>query len=581
MNQRIILRPALWATAVAATLFGLAAFVSAQTVNVTFPIPELGNCTSKQECHAYCDQPANKQACINFAQKHGLITQQQAEQEQKFVQTVQQGGPGGCNTQEACAAYCDQLDHAQECLQFATQHQLVSQNDQQDISQFQQALQSGIPLPGGCKTLGECESYCTQDAHVDECVAFGEKSGLIPKDKLGDMKKMVTLMDSGQTPGGCKSKQACQTYCQDTSHSSECIAFGQKMGFINQQQAQAMQSTGGKGPGGCDSEQACQTFCNQPENRQACFAFAKNHDLIPPDQLKQIQQNTQQFQNQFNNMPASVKDCLTQSLGADKLAQIASGQFMPGPEMNDAMQQCFQQDQHSQDQQMNGKQNPFGQFSNQPCQQGQNSTSTDQQQPCNPGQGPEGQNYNGSGTPPNMMPPGQGQDNGYNPCVPNQPCNPGLNSGQPCENDQPCSPNNQNFGQQPQPCSDNQPCQPNNQNFGNQSPCVPNQPCNFGPTGNATGSPSQQMNCAPNQPCGPDVQNFGSQPQPGTPCVPNQPCNQGSNNNQPCVPNQPCNYGPSGQIPPQGYNTAPPEGSMPPNGYTPPPPPPSNTTAPQ
>ena len=82
-------------------------------------------------------------------------------------------GPGGCQGQEACDAYCK--EHPDEC-----------QN-------VQQGSQTG---PGGCTNLEECQSI----------------KGPAPQDQ-----------GPKQTgPGGCSSPEECASYCE--AHREECGA---------------------------------------------------------------------------------------------------------------------------------------------------------------------------------------------------------------------------------------------------------------------------------------------------------------------------------------------------------------------
>ena len=54
-------------------LVGLVA-VQAQDFNrITFPISELDNCTSVENCKVFCDQPTSMNACMSFAEKKGLM----------------------------------------------------------------------------------------------------------------------------------------------------------------------------------------------------------------------------------------------------------------------------------------------------------------------------------------------------------------------------------------------------------------------------------------------------------------------------------------------------------------------------
>ena len=39
---------------------------------VSFPIPELGNCVGEDECRAYCDESANADSCNAWARGRGI-----------------------------------------------------------------------------------------------------------------------------------------------------------------------------------------------------------------------------------------------------------------------------------------------------------------------------------------------------------------------------------------------------------------------------------------------------------------------------------------------------------------------------
>jgi len=69
---------------------------------ITFPIPELGNCGSKDACRIYCAQSANAAACIAYGEAHGLMDHGVAQKARDFIKMT---GPGGC-VGIACKAYC-------------------------------------------------------------------------------------------------------------------------------------------------------------------------------------------------------------------------------------------------------------------------------------------------------------------------------------------------------------------------------------------------------------------------------------------------------------------------------------------
>ena len=48
---------------------------------------------------------------------------------------------------------------------------------------------------------------------------------------------MLPLMRSGETPGGCKSKDECEAFCQNPDNFGQCVAFAEKAGFISGERA--------------------------------------------------------------------------------------------------------------------------------------------------------------------------------------------------------------------------------------------------------------------------------------------------------------------------------------------------------
>jgi len=65
---------------------------------VTYPVAELGNCGSRAECEAYCDLPENMEACLDFAEAHGLISPEEAAMARKMLELGVTAGPGGCQS---------------------------------------------------------------------------------------------------------------------------------------------------------------------------------------------------------------------------------------------------------------------------------------------------------------------------------------------------------------------------------------------------------------------------------------------------------------------------------------------------
>lgn len=310
-----------FASVVGISLFAVAFSVAAASIfDIEYPIPELGNCPDRTACKTYCDNPANQNACLDFAKKYQLLDSQKIEQAKNLPET----GPGGCQGQEACQAYCEDSAHAEECLEFAEEHNLVSKQEIQKAKEFleksgpgecrgqkecreycsdpahqeecisfaekngfmskedaEKARKfAGRPGPGGCR--GEvCKTYCEDPAHTDECLEFSEKNGFISKEEAARIKKMAITTG----PGGCRGEE-CRTYCNEVSHQEECIHFAVENGFMSKEDAErALKFAGKPGPGGCQGRE-CEEYCHKPEHGEACLEFAEQNGLLPPGELQ-------------------------------------------------------------------------------------------------------------------------------------------------------------------------------------------------------------------------------------------------------------------------------------------------------
>ena len=289
----------------------------ARKAEIKYPVQELGNCKSESSCKTYCEDTAHIKACVAFAEKNELISKEEVEKGKKFIAILDSGGgPGGCKSETECQSHCEDSSKADECLAFAEKHGFMSEKELAQNKHMLALVKSGqtpggckskvqcevycsspdnievcidfaeknnvmlpeelalakkfLPLmksgetPGGCKSKGQCEAYCENSEHIRECIAFAEKTGFMPPEELEEAKKVLPFLEKGETPGGCKSKAQCETYCDAEGNFEECIAFGEKVGFISKEEAEAIKKAGGKGPGGCRSKEQCETFCEDP-----------------------------------------------------------------------------------------------------------------------------------------------------------------------------------------------------------------------------------------------------------------------------------------------------------------------------
>lgn len=185
---------------------------------------------------------------------------------------------GGCTDQNACKTYCDDPGHLDACVQFGEKHGLVKAEEVRKAQEFKE-----IAGPGGCKGSTECRTYCEDTAHQSECLDFGEKNGFIGKAEAEQARKIAGK--SG--PGGCQG-EACKTYCNDSAHQEECLSFAEENGFIKKDEAAQIRKLGfAGGPGGCKGQDACRQYCENLAHQSECVDFAEKNNLMSPEEVAQ------------------------------------------------------------------------------------------------------------------------------------------------------------------------------------------------------------------------------------------------------------------------------------------------------
>lgn len=310
--------------------------------DIVYPVAELGDCENKLECKAYCNDIEHMDECIAFAEVHNLMSKREIKDAREFARAGLRQGPGGCTTHEQCENYCEDINNIEECLAFAEKHDMIPKEELREARQVAKALREGAELPGGCTDKRSCDTYCQDGAHIEECVAFAEKAGFMSPQEIEEVRRILPLMKSGQMPGGCTSKEQCEAYCDDDSHFSECIAFAEKAGFMSPQEAEMARKTGGKGPGGCVRDE-CEEYCENPDHQDACFAFAKEHGLISEEDLAHMKEGASRIKEGLKNASPEVISCLKDRVGPNIIEEIKNGTFSPSRKSGDDIRTCFEQ----------------------------------------------------------------------------------------------------------------------------------------------------------------------------------------------------------------------------------------------
>jgi|SRR3989344_860349 len=365
--------------------------ISAQISNITYPVAELGSCGSQQECKDYCGVSSNYSKCAAFAKKVGLDIEIPPEQ-RAILEAMQKGeSPSGCEDEASCRAYCEDVSRLGECIDFAEKFNLVSSDDLKEMRQVADAHKSGTAFPGNCKTKESCLKYCDDSTNAVVCMEFALKAGFIPKEDVEAVSQILPYLKSGgKLPGGCTTKESCDAYCGDDTHTTECVDFAEKAGFMTKEDAEIVRKTGGKGPGNCKSREACDNYCKDEAhidecidfavragfitaeeaamarkfgitsgpggckskadceafcavNQDVCFNFAKDHGMLSEEDLKNIEEQ-KKFLGSLDKAPPEWLACMEKELGSEFFGRFKTGKITQAeaksPALEAAQRKC-------------------------------------------------------------------------------------------------------------------------------------------------------------------------------------------------------------------------------------------------
>jgi hypothetical protein len=332
----------------AVSIFGLYSLVQAQDLSaVKYPIAELGSCQNQSACQVYCEQKDNMMACVSYGEQQGLISKQEAAIAKKALPRILEGKtPGGCKDKVSCESFCKgNVSALDECIGFAEEVGALPPEELAQAKKVAKALQSGANMPGGCKDKASCESYCAQPVNIDVCLDFASKAEMISPTELQEAKKVAKFLKSGQTPGKCQSKQACQAYCEADSNLEECLDFAAKAELISPEDLAIAKKTGGKGPGGCKGKEQCAGYCNQPDHAEECQNFAEKNGLLSAEQLQEMKGGLAKIKDGLDKIPpdakAEVQNCLNKILDGN-LEQVLSGSQKLTQNQGQQISGCFE-----------------------------------------------------------------------------------------------------------------------------------------------------------------------------------------------------------------------------------------------
>jgi len=259
--------------------------------DIQYPIPELDNCKSKSSCKVFCDDVKNSDACLTFAEQRNLMSPKELANAKKFKDSGMVG-PGGCKGQVACEQYCSDSTKLEECTTFAKKNGMMSDKQLQDSEKVLAAIKNGLKPPA-CGGPKQCNTYCSNPLHMEECIAFSLAAGLVPDKQKIQMQKTLEVIKQGIKPPACRpnppseseqtqlgqtsqpsqSEQdlpSCDQYCG--THTEECMSFSLATGMVPDDQKEQMQKTlnvlkSGIKPPACQPNQSDQPNQSEQSNR--------------------------------------------------------------------------------------------------------------------------------------------------------------------------------------------------------------------------------------------------------------------------------------------------------------------------
>ncbi|KKS23869.1 MAG: hypothetical protein UU82_C0017G0003 [Candidatus Nomurabacteria bacterium GW2011_GWC2_41_8] len=283
---------------------------------ISFPVVELGNCADKASCKAYCDKTENIEACLSFAEKNNLMQKEEIDAAKKF-KDIGMAGPGGCKGKNKCDTYCSDLAHIDECITFAEKNGLMSGEELDEAKKVQVAIAKGIKPPA-CGGKEACDAYCSSSEHMEECLNFSIEAGIMDPQKQEESKKVLAAIKQGIKPPACKGKDACDEYCG--VHMEECMTFSLAAGMVPDDQKEQMQKTlnafkQGIKPPACRPNPPDQS--NQPDQPKQPSQQNQNQ---PTGQANQPGEGLQAC-DQYCADPGHVEECVKFSVAIGNMTE--------------------------------------------------------------------------------------------------------------------------------------------------------------------------------------------------------------------------------------------------------------------
>ncbi|OGZ05227.1 MAG: hypothetical protein A2845_02830 [Candidatus Lloydbacteria bacterium RIFCSPHIGHO2_01_FULL_49_22] len=307
-----------------------------------------GGCTDKKSCESYCADTTHADECLTFAEKAGFIDPKDVAESRRVLPFMKSGEtPGKCTTKALCEAYCSESDHADECVNFAEKAGLISKED------AEMARKTGGEGPGGCRSRETCEAYCNDTSHQEECFKFAEKYGLIPAEQLKEIKDGM-----GQLRAGLPQLPEEARVCLKEKLGEEALAKISEGTFMpTQNMGQLIKGCMADMMPKIKEKISAAMDIATPEAK-ACIEKglgssgldkmlsggemdAQSGDIVRKCFESMRESGMQQAREGLEKMPPEMRACIEEKLGKDVVEKIMNGDGIElSPDMGNAFQSC-------------------------------------------------------------------------------------------------------------------------------------------------------------------------------------------------------------------------------------------------
>ncbi len=135
---------------------------------VSYPIAELGNCSSASACKDYCDDTTHVSDCVAYAKSKGLYAVNPI--------TAIAKKELGCDFPAGCKQFCTLTENADKCKAFGQKYvKPIAQSINGNVSNDLLAI---AKTALGCDSQLSCKALCAQPANYQKCSELGKLSSI-------------------------------------------------------------------------------------------------------------------------------------------------------------------------------------------------------------------------------------------------------------------------------------------------------------------------------------------------------------------------------------------------------------------